>query len=524
MADESKDQAQDQAETKDNQQEQEQQEQKGPANKVTIEDLEQSRKKITIEIDRAKIDGKFNEIFGELHKTALVPGFRIGHAPRRLLEKRYGKDAAQDVRNSLVAEALGDVDKQEELDILGEPDIKLDDIELPEKGNLTFSVEVEVKPKFDVPEYKGIPVAEPALPAAAEHAAEVTRRILSQRGTMVPVEDEVKIADQIIADVKVKGEGIDHKVDNAELRVAPGAVAGIPIEDLGEKLAGAKRGQSVEIKTKVPAGHKEESWRDKDVSISFELKEVKRLELPPLTDELAKDFGFDNADAMRSYVGQRAEAQITQERNRLRRQVVSDYLLDNTKMDLPEAFTRRQAVRVLRRQYIDLLQRGVPREQIDQNLEFLEAQAGQTAQRELKLSFILEKIAKAEDISVAEGEVNAWIAQIASQQGRRPERLRQEMDASGTLGEVEVELREQKTLDKLLEMAESKPAEEKPAKAAAEKAEKPAKKEHAKKEPAAKKESQKEASEEESSSDEKKPAAKGKPRGGKKGEGKKSEE
>lgn len=441
-----------------------------PANKISIEDLEQSRKKITIEIDRQRIDSKFEEIFGELHKSAQVPGFRIGHAPRRLLEKRYGKDAAQDVRNGLVAEALGEIDKNQELDILGEPDIKLDEIELPEKGNLTFTLEIEVKPKFEMPSYQGIPVAEPQLPDTAAHTEEVMRRILSQRGTLVPVTDAAQAGDHIIANVSLSGEGIDHKVENAEMRVAPGAVAGIPLEELGEKLAGAKTGQTVEIKTQVPAGHEKEEWRGKDVTVAFALSEVKRMELPPLTDALAGEYGFDNAEAMRQYIGQRAEVQIAQERLRGRREQVSQYLMEHVQMELPEDVTRRQTVRVLRRQYVDLLQRGVPRDQIDQNLELLEAQAGRTAQRDLKLGFILEKIAKAESITVEEGEVNSWIAQIASQQGRRPERLRQEMDNSGTLSEVEVQIREQKTLDKLLEVAEAKPADTAGAEAAAQEA------------------------------------------------------
>jgi trigger factor len=265
MVDETKDRPEDQA--AQGQAEGQNQEQA----EVTIEEMAASRKKITIEVDREKIDSKFEEIFGELHKSALVPGFRIGHAPRRLLEKRYGKDAAQDVRNALVAEALGEVDKNEELDILGEPDIKLDDIELPEKGNLTFTLEVEVKPKFEVPSYKGIPVTEPQLPGGSEHAEEVTRRILAQKGTLVPVSEPAQAGDQIIADVTVKGEGIEQKVENAEMRVAPGAVAGVPLEDLGERLSGAKAGQTVEIKTQVPAAHEKEEWRGKEVTVSFAL-------------------------------------------------------------------------------------------------------------------------------------------------------------------------------------------------------------------------------------------------------------
>jgi trigger factor len=175
---------------------------------------------------------------------------------------------------------------------------------------------------------------------------------------------------------------------------------------------------------------------------------------------------------MKKYIAQRAEVQVAQERLKARREQVSNYLLEHTTMDLPEETSRRQTAAVLRRHYVNLLQQGVPRDQIDQNLELLASQAERVAQRDLKLGFILEKIAKALDITVEEGEVNSWIAYIASQQGRRPERLRQEMEHGGSLGEVEVQLREQKTLDKLLEMAEEKPAGTAGAEAAAKEGEK----------------------------------------------------
>lgn len=433
-----------------------------PPNTVTVEDAGEAIKKITIEIDRKRIDAKFNEMFGELRESAIVPGFRKGHAPRRLIEKRFGKEVGEDVRNSLISESLGSAIEDKGLKILGEPDIKLDEIELPETGNLTYSVTVEVKPDFDLPDYKNIPVTDTSVEVTDASVDEAIKNFLSSRGVMAPVDGKAEAGDLVVADVSFSGEGIDAQTrENVELRVAPGVVEGVPLEDLGEKLTGVKAGgKAVKVETEIPEGHPTEDWRGKKIAFEISPKEIKRLEVPALTDELAGEFGFENAAELTDYVRARLSQRAQIEAQQAKRDQVARYLLDNTKLDLPAGVAARMTAAALRRRYIDLLYRGVPREQIEQNLEMLQAQAGEQARTELKLSFILESIAEAEEITVEEGEINARIAQMAASYGRRPERLRSELANEGTLEQVGVQLREQKTIDKLLSMAQvTAPAE-----------------------------------------------------------------
>ena len=431
-----------------------------PENKVAIETTGDAGRKITIEIDRQRVDAKYNEIFGELRNSALVPGFRIGHAPRRLMEKRFGKEVGQDVRNALVSEALSAAIKANKIQILGDPDIELDKIEVPETGNMTFSVQVEVKPEFTVPEYKGIAVQEMTVEITPERVEQATRQFLSSRGTLVPVTGPAGEDDVVVADISHSGEGIEaHSHENVEVRVGPGVLEGVPLEKLGDALKGAKAGDTVTTEATVPDTHSNEAWRGKTISFSIAVKDVKHLEVPELTDQLAGEFGFESTEPFKNYVHDRLQEQVQRESRQAMHDQVAKYLLDNTKVELPTGAATRHTASALRRRYIDLLYRGVPREQIDQNLEMLQAQVSQQAQVELKLSFILEKIAEAENVTVEEGEVNSRIAMMASQYGRRPERLRTEMTNEGTLGQVEVQIREQKTIEKLIDMANVTKAE-----------------------------------------------------------------
>jgi trigger factor len=136
------------------------------------------------------------------------------------------------------------------------------------------------------------------------------------------------------------------------------------------------------------------------------------------------------------------------------RQQIQEYLLENAQFELPEGVVKRHTASVLQRQYVDLLYGGVPREKIDENITRLQAAAGEEAQRQLKLQFILGKIADEKDVQANEGEVNARIAAMAQQYNRRPERLRQELDAEGQLGQVRSSIVEQKVLDELLANAD----------------------------------------------------------------------
>ncbi|MHC4715859.1 MAG: trigger factor, partial [Planctomycetota bacterium] len=417
-----------------------------PESAVTIEDSGRLRKRFAIEVPRERIDAKFSEMFGELGESAQVPGFRIGRAPRRLIEKRFGKEVAEDVRNSLVGEAVGKALDDAEFRVLGEPDLKLDDISVPDDGPLTFDFEVEVAPDVTLPDYEGMEVRRPQVEVTDQHVDEALDELRRPRGTLRPTNKAAQEDDVIVADVSLTGEGIDVQAANAEVRVAPGTVSGIPLEGLGEALAGKKAGQAAELTTTVPAGHPNEAWRDKEVTISLKVQEVKRLELPELTDEFAAESGFESMEDMRDAVRSNLQGRVAGEQERLLADQVRQFFLDKVDLDVPEGVAQRQSARVLQRRVIDLMIRGVPREQIEQNLAQLEQQAAAQAAQDLKRMFIMDDLAETLGIEVEEDEVNARIAQIAQRYRRRPERMRREMQDDGTYTELMVAIREDKAV------------------------------------------------------------------------------
>ncbi|HEV8604158.1 MAG TPA: trigger factor [Tepidisphaeraceae bacterium] len=425
---------------------------------IRVEDAGPATKKVFVEVPKEKVAEKIAEQFKELRQGAHIPGFRKGKAPPKLIEKKFSADVKEQVRRTLISESYEAAIEQHSLQVLGEPEFDNPDaVKIEEDAPLNYSFTVEIQPDITLPELKGFKVKKPMIPITEEHVDQAMTNLREQQGTLTPVEDRgVEDRDQVIGDVHVKVDDkvVSHQHD-ATINVRPGRLAGLQIDDLPAQLAGAKSGESREVKVKVPDNYPAENLRGKDVVIEIAVKDIKKLEPIEINDEFLQSLGFTREqelrDALRDQMVERIDFDIKQA---MRRQI-TDQLLTQVEVKLPTKLSDRQTDRVVNRRAVDLLMKGIPRERIEQNLEQLRTGAADEAVRELKTFFILQQVAKQLEIEVSEGELNSRIATLAYQQGRRPERLKQEMSKDGnTLTNLYVQMREEKAIDKILQTAD----------------------------------------------------------------------
>lgn len=432
---------------------------KGPANIVTIEDAGPCKKKVLIEIPEEAIKNAADEQFRELHKGAEVPGFRKGRAPRRLLEKRFGKEVAEQVKLKLLADASEAAVKDNELEALGEPDVDFENIELPEEGSMKFDFEIEVRPEFELPPLEGIAVTKTKLEVSDEQIDREVKQMQRLSGLWTPraEADAVESEDQLVANVLLKVEGVEEeeKLDNAEIYVrANGFVGAIPVEKLDELLIGAKVGDTKETSVDVPKTFFREEYRGKKVGVKIEVKDVKWLKPGELDENLFKQVGVEDEEEMREKIQDTLQNRLEEQGRTEMTEQIYKHLLDNTSFELPLDVVAQQATVALQRQYSSLVMRGLSREQIEEQIEQLQAGSEQQAERQLKTFFIMDKIAEKLDISVSEEEINGHIAQLAMQRQQRPEQMREQMARDGSLAQFSLEVRQNKCIAKLLETAE----------------------------------------------------------------------
>lgn len=414
------------------------------------------RTKLSVTVPRQTIDERLDSDFDELRREAQVPGFRPGHAPRTLIEKRFGGDVRSEMKDKLVAEAyLAAVDK-EDLKVLGDPDLELDKIELPDSGDLSFSCEIELQPQFDLPKLEAIAIKRPKIEISDQDIAGQVDRMRAMRGNFEPVEDgKVQTDDLVVVDlgIYVDSEQI-HQDQNAQIYARPSVIDGVPLEALGKSLESAKVGQVCQVETELPDTYRLEQHRGKKARFELKVQEIKRLVLPDLDQELLSQFGVDNEQELREWIRANMEARLDQQVRQAMRDQLYRYLLDNTSLDVPTSLSERQTERVVNRRRMELLAQGVPEAELDKQLDQLQTTAGQQAAQNLKTFFIFQKIAEQLEVDVSEEEINARIAQIAQSYNRRFDRVRDDLARRGGLSELYVSLREQKCVDRLLEQAD----------------------------------------------------------------------
>jgi trigger factor len=433
-----------------------------PQATATVEDAGAARKRIKLEIPGERIQGKLKEAFGELQHDAVLPGFRRGRAPKRLIEKRFGGDIRNTVKQQVVAEAYEKAVEENKLEAIGEPEIDLSKIELPEQGNLQVTIEVEVSPEFALPSIEKIQVKKPKLEANDERlnlAVENLRKYFGHWHDKTEVAED----DTIVADLKITTEEGTTVLEQPQvsLTTKTADIAGIKLENLGATLNGKKIGDEVTLEGNLPEDHPDANLKGKKAKIALTIKGVKHQHLPEVNKEFAEMLGFDNVDELKKDLRERLVTQLEQETKGAMAQQVYRYLLSNTNLELPAKLSQRQMANVLRRRATELMQRGTPEAEIVQQIDALRISSAQQAAVDLRLFFIMGKLAEQFGIEVNEEEVNARIAAIAAQYGRRPEKLRSQMNASGQLEQLFLQIRDGKVVDKLVEMGEVTEVDEK---------------------------------------------------------------
>ena len=432
---------------------------------VNVQDVSTGRKCLTIEVPAERITDKLNDSFQKLGQDADIPGFRRGRVPQRLVEKRFGSTVRNDVCVQLVSECYDQAVKEQHLEIVGDPEFKnADDIKLPDDGPLTIEVEVDVAPQVELPDMDQIPVTRPELAVTAENVAQQIELLQKRFGHVVNVTDRpVKANDIANAHVRVlAGADADDQAEvlaeheRVEVTVpddgTPGHVAGILVNDLHQHLVGKKVLDVVRLSTTGPAGHEDERIKDQPITITIRINDIFHVE-PVDIPTLMERFAAHSSEALDQHVRQMLEHQHERQQREAMRQQIIDHLTDNVPLELPETLTGREADRLLRRHAYEMTSRGMDEKQVEQRLAEDRAVGLTNARKHLATFFILNAAAKKLAIEVTTPEINSVIASFAAEQGRRPERMRQQIQRRGDMSYLKQLIREQKTLDQLLAKA-----------------------------------------------------------------------
>ncbi len=260
---------------------------------VKIESRGTCERHITVTLPREDIERYFDKEFSDIMPEAQVPGFRPGRAPRKLVENRFRKEVAGKVKSQLLMDSLTQIHEENQIAAISEPDLDLDAVEMPDQGPMTFEFNLEVRPEFKMPKWKGLKIEKPVHEITETDVEDTLQRILAKRGKLTPFDGPAEPGDYVTCNLTFKdGERVISSANEEVIRLRPVlSFRDGKIEHFDDLLAGIRAGETRSAEAEVSADAPNFDLRGKMVTAVFEILEVKKLELPELTPELLDELG-----------------------------------------------------------------------------------------------------------------------------------------------------------------------------------------------------------------------------------------
>jgi len=429
------------------------------AQTVDIRDVGPCKKHIKVVVDRKDIADRLNEKFSKLRQDtqANVAGFRPGKAPRKVIERRYFREVNEEVKNEVLMASLEQLAEDFDVAPLSAPNIDPTKLELPREGPFVYEFDVEVRPEFDLPNYKGLKLRRPVHTFTSEEVAEEERRLLAPYGQVVPKpEGNAQVGDLIVADVVIRSGGRQIGTMNEQTFTIDRQLAfkdGIASR-FAEQVRGAKAGDERVVDVTLSHNVADKALAGQTVQGVFSIKDVKSVRLPELKPEFLAQFGVQTVGQLRELIEVVLQRRLLyQQRQSVRQQVLEQFVAASS-WELPEDLLLRQARKAMSRRVMEMKADGISDEEIAKRQRLLQQDMLQSTALALKEHFVLQKIAEVEKIDVTEDDLNEEIDRLAAQNNVSSRRFRAQLEREELVESLMIEMIERKALDLILDSAE----------------------------------------------------------------------
>jgi trigger factor len=423
---------------------------------VKVESPQACLREVVVTIPEAEVQRYLKDAYDELVPEAQVPGFRSGRAPRKLVEKQFKDRVTEQVKGSLLMDSLSQVTDTEQFSAIGEPDFDYNSIEIPDSGDFKYQFQIEVRPEFDTPTWKGLDITKPVEEIGDAEVQTAIDRVLAKYATLeatdAPAEigDELLISGKFSLDGKSVSEMEEERVTLQERLSFTDAVA----SDFGSVMAGVKEGESREVTVKLADGLADESLRGKEVQATFKVVEVLKREMPELTESFLEELGdFESEDELKTFVRDSLVRQADYRTQQELRKTVIQSLAGDANFDLPESLVKRQTMRELERKVLELRRSGFDEDAVRRFVNASKQNAQASTESALREHFILEKIAEEENVEAEEADYNVEIALIAQQSDQPERRVRARLEKQGQMDALRNQIIERKVIEMIVEAA-----------------------------------------------------------------------
>jgi len=427
---------------------------------IQVEDVSESRKKVTVVIEAAEIANEQKKLVKQFSQQVRIPGFRPGKAPAAMILQKHKKDIADELKKKLVSGAYEQVTKEEGFKIYNVVDLVEGDIEVGKDASIEITVDVD--PSIELPDYKGIAVTVPEVSVSEEEVDETIYTLRSQRADFVEKEDPAAETDYVqlgyegFLDDKPLSETIpDQPIfskQNSTWEEAGTDRADFP--GLAKELVGLKKGDEKEITVDFPDDFNVEALQGKSVLYKLSISEVREKKLPEMDEEFLKSMEVESEDQLREKMKGDLNNRKLSESNQIKCEQIMNFLSDKTELALPQSAIDGESARILQGMIQQQAQASAAQDDPESALAGMREQANKEAQSRVKSNLILNKVAELEEIKPEDRDFQTMIFQEAMYTQQKPEQIAKDLRKdSGRLRSMHESILINKTLDFLVEQS-----------------------------------------------------------------------
>jgi trigger factor len=421
-------------------------------------------REVEVEVPADEVSKTYGTVIKRYRKMARIPGFRAGKVPESLVRSKFAKELRQEVLEALVSERFRKEITERNLRPVSEP--QLLDLQLSDGQPLRFKAAFEVLPEFDVAGYDSVRVEKPKVDLTDEEFEGELSRMMDSQATVETVEEDRALVDGDWAEIQFRGE-----IKPLVQTVTEEGVTAAPTEPLtgedvlieiggkntlpafNDALRGTKTGQELTFEVEYPADFGESKLAGQTVSYDVTVKAIKKKTYPERDGELAKQLGGNET-------WEEFETQMREHTQRRKREALEstaknkmlDELIGRYDFPVPESFVQQRVDARLERGLRALAQQGMKSEDM-RKLDFARLRAAQRteAEREVRASLVVDKIADAEKVQVEDQELDNEVMMLAMQSREPYETLRDRLMKDGGMDRLREEMRREKTSNVLYE-------------------------------------------------------------------------
>ena len=426
--------------------------------KISMENAGGCRRRVKGEIPAEHVRKKEEQVALSFQKSARLPGFRPGRAPLEMVRKRYAPDIQAELREALLREGLRTAVEKEKLLLVDDPAVE--EADFGKDRGFRFILRVDLAPEFKLPAAKGLKIpkknAEPVTDKDVENALGQLAEPMAHFHNLEP--RPAREGDFVVLDLEgtCGGKKITEIAPQAgQLAAAkklwlwlkpdsflPGFCAGI---------TGMKPGETKELEVKFPADFSQVPLRGQTGRYTVTLHELKERHVPDIDEAFCQEHYTISLEELKKRIREdlvaSRESAVRSEDSR----AVTTALLSAVKMDVPEPMLEEERRRLVARLVEENQRRGVPQEELLKHKDEILAAAGRNAEENVKLSFLLRKVAEVEGLKVEETEILQEVAHLAAHSGQDIRLFAKRLQKSGALPSLADTLLRRKTVDFLLQ-------------------------------------------------------------------------